>query len=1316
MIPGRRLIAALLARLERRLGLPELRARQSELVALANASLAQANRLEAAVGAGFSAAMARADSDRAALADRAGAISERLAGVAEAVRALQVGLATLGERLGAGLAGAADETDRLGARLAALAEAVANLHGAVGGGFGAIDARLESVAQAGRRLEEGSSAGFAALGERLESAVAALAGQGLELGARVERDLAILAAQIRQLGDNANQLAEVTQTLDRNVAQNFTGIGRRLETDLTTLGRTTHDLVESSRHVAGTLAKFAAERIAPGGEAEPSAGDIEAEAPDRAPLTRLETADLPEAIRAAIAATGLAPSDLAFCLDPARLPRTEGDLPRWLSIMTACRAMLRAGDRLVWAQPVETGAPLADGEVEQVIGLLGAVDAMLEARDGDSIWRIAIATRRVEGAGVALRWSSAALEALHMRLAPLAGEMLRRYGLEAAAHAVDLPEPDADLDDWVRLLPSFAAQVAAGGEAPIGVVLPAGFAAAEGLMDKAVVRLRAALRDNGGDGAIAFQWVRGSAPIARSGAILDFARRNKIAFDFTPVSRGAPGSRLAAYDDRAPYRALSFDLRLPSARAQPGAPIEIARWPGRALHGGVEDVRAHPLDRPFARDFDADRSRLARVLDRAGQRQFERQANSDATLVAHWPEYFVFNWAPPALARLRLFEFDAGALFDRASPLAALFGRAPRARNALSGLRFLAEAARVVAAPAAARELARAQVDAHAYLRTDRPDITAESERLIAWMPERLGVVVELGSGFGVMARRVAARATRYLGLDLTLDQAAAMRALGGAGLVADIHRLPFGEASVDTIIADNVIEHAADPLAALLECHRVLRPGGRAYLAIPHDYRQRDFRNPTHLWKADAQSVEEALGRAGLRIVRRETVRLAELGVSGAYPSSDGETGLWQVEKPNSAVSRSLDSRREEPGGGDFDLASASAYWRFAPSGVGKHDTAAMLRLGARELVAVWDAGFAARFRRYPEEEMFLRRMAAEFAGKRVLSIGSGLGLHEIYYRLHGAEVTCCDIVESNLAVVARVAAAKGADAMRFICSAGPDHDLGGPYDFVFVYGSLMTMPEPLQRRLAARCLAALAPGGAIVLMLYAWEFARATCGWSSPEQFDPRRFARASDPSVGEEHCPWSDWHDFDKLRRTFGGALHVARRQFWNQGWFFWCELRREKTAEPGVFFAPSRLIGGARRRDIDLDALRPVAATAERTAAGLVVATARNSFGYALASPARAGGAGANAILVDAEIEQGAFSVGLLDVEENCFAFAQAVWQPGRGRHVFAFDRLPARFQLIVSNHRPDGPEVSRFVLHRLAMLDRPGLVGARVGGP
>jgi SAM-dependent methyltransferase len=388
-----------------------------------------------------------------------------------------------------------------------------------------------------------------------------------------------------------------------------------------------------------------------------------------------------------------------------------------------------------------------------------------------------------------------------------------------------------------------------------------------------------------------------------------------------------------------------------------------------------------------------------------------------------------------------------------------------------------------------------------------------------------------------------------------------------------------------------------------------------------------------------------------------------------------------------------------------DFDIASASAYWRFAPSGAGKHDTSAMLRLDDMELCRAWDEGFVKRFRQYQEEDQFVRQMSGEFAGKRILSIGSGLGLHEIYYQLRGAAVTCCDIVDSNLAVIARVAAAKGAQGMRFIRSDGPDHALGGPYDVIFVYGSLMTMPEPLQRRLARQCLASLTPQGSVVTMLYTWEFARATCGWSSPREFDAQKFARASDPSVGDEHCPWSDWHDDEKLRLIFGNSLHVWRRQYWNQGWYVWYELRPSPATDGGEFFNSGAMPRSCEIHEIDLREFRPGDALAFSADPGVRVKTGYSNFGYALTSEEREGTRALNAIAVDADLAHGAFSVGLLDVANDRFVFAQAVWQMGRRQHLFAFDRLPSRYQVVISNHQPGEPGDSQFVLYRIALFDR-----------
>lgn len=47
-----------------------------------------------------------------------------------------------------------------------------------------------------------------------------------------------------------------------------------------------------------------------------------------------------------------------------------------------------------------------------------------------------------------------------------------------------------------------------------------------------------------------------------------------------------------------------------------------------------------------------------------------------------------------------------------------------------------------------------------------------------------------------------------------------------------DLH--PFPAASQDFLVGSHLLEHTENPLAALIEWHRVLRPGGKLYLGLP--------------------------------------------------------------------------------------------------------------------------------------------------------------------------------------------------------------------------------------------------------------------------------------------------------------------------------------------------------------------------------------------------------------------------------------------------------------------------------------------------
>jgi glycosyltransferase involved in cell wall biosynthesis/SAM-dependent methyltransferase len=170
-------------------------------------------------------------------------------------------------------------------------------------------------------------------------------------------------------------------------------------------------------------------------------------------------------------------------------------------------------------------------------------------------------------------------------------------------------------------------------------------------------------------------------------------------------------------------------------------------------------------------------------------------------------------------------------------------------------------------------------------------------------LPHFHGTFLDIGCGimpYRELITHAPARVSRYIGLDIETPIYKA-----AVDLRWDGRQIPLEDASVDTAMATEVLEHCPEPLVVLKEARRVLKPGGVFFFTVPYIWPLHDA--PYDFFRYTSFSLEKLLADAGFA-----DVKIQALG--GWNASLAQMLGLWLKRAPMTPEARNTMARQIWP------------------------------------------------------------------------------------------------------------------------------------------------------------------------------------------------------------------------------------------------------------------------------------------------------------------------------------------------------------------------------------------------------------------
>jgi SAM-dependent methyltransferase len=131
---------------------------------------------------------------------------------------------------------------------------------------------------------------------------------------------------------------------------------------------------------------------------------------------------------------------------------------------------------------------------------------------------------------------------------------------------------------------------------------------------------------------------------------------------------------------------------------------------------------------------------------------------------------------------------------------------------------------------------------------------------LLQCAPFVKGVVLDVGCGRRPYENTCFAGASQYIGTDYLSDRSQ-------PDVISSALQIPFKQAAFDTVVSTEVLEHVPDPLRALCEMQRVLKPGGHLVLSTPMYWPRHEV--PYDFFRYPYDGMLYLVKQSGLELVR---------------------------------------------------------------------------------------------------------------------------------------------------------------------------------------------------------------------------------------------------------------------------------------------------------------------------------------------------------------------------------------------------------------------------------------------------------------